>query len=125
MKRDSNVAMLPMKYPEDDDVQPSLRGKIIEQTMKVRFVAPVFAASELPAFPYVASGVTPHGMIFTAIVMAGDHKSAVHQIEDCFDKVTVQSIEVGSDSFAESDIIPGARVYGVIAPPKKRGWFRK
>lgn len=123
MKRDSNIAMLPQKYPDSDDVQPSLRGKTIPQAMKVRFVAPCFTADELPAFPYVASGVTPHGMIFTAIVVADDHKEAVREVEDHFTNATIQSIDVGVSEFAEGDIIPGARVYGVIMPAKKRGWF--
>lgn len=121
----SKLAALPMKYPNDDDTQPSLRGASIPQSMKVRFVCASFIAAELPPFPYVASGVTPHGLIFTAIVIAKTPDEAMREISDKFDDPTFQSIDVGVDDFNETDIIPGARIYGTIAQPKKRSFLTR
>ncbi len=120
----SNVATLPKTYPDNDDVQPSLRGKAIEQPMRVRFVAELFSPRFCPEFPYVTAGITPNGVVFTAIVSGVDLNSVREQIADAFgNEAVIHSIDIGVDRFDERDGLPGARVYGTTYTSRKRGFW--
>lgn len=112
-------------YGEDDDTQPSLRGKPIVRQFKVRFSSPMVAPLELPNFAYVPTQITAHEMVFTAIIEATDLDNIRDLIARTFDKPTVIRVEINCNSLTPEDMISGATVRGVITPERRGNWITR
>lgn len=114
----------PVTYPDDDDTQPSLRGKPIMRQFKVRFSTPQVAPCELPNFPYVATFLGAHEIIYTAIIEANNLHDIEDMLERTFEKPVIVRIEVDCNTIDPDDVLAGSQPRGVIPATKKKGWFR-